>query len=115
MGAFSSMVKDLVSTYDNEFENVVLRGWNSVKEQSAVPGYFNEPFRSYIEDRFVADTFTARKTGGSAQELSQAFLDNSQAQLADPVYPHKRKKLGICDGLSRRLFVCVSQCSNHRP
>jgi hypothetical protein len=97
MGAFSNMVKDLVANYDHEFENVVLEGWNSVKLQSAEDGYFNEPFRSYIEDRFIADTFKKSAPGSSVQALSQAFLDTSQASLADPVYPMKRTDLGICE------------------
>ena len=78
MGAFSNMVKGLVADYDREFEDLVLSGWESVKAQSVKPGYFNEPFRSYIADRFVADTFQESKPGKTAQELSQAFLDNSQ-------------------------------------
>jgi hypothetical protein len=94
IGAFNNMVKGLVADYDQEFEQVVLKGWESVKAQSADPNYFNQPFRSYIADRFVADTSQDRKAGGSPQDLSQAFLDHSQARLAD--YPRKRD-LGICD------------------
>jgi len=98
VGAFNNMVKGLVADYDHEFENVVLRGWQSLKEQSADPAaYFNEPFRSYIADRFVADTSKERKAGSSAQELSQTFLETSQAMMADPVYPKKRTDLGICE------------------
>jgi hypothetical protein len=97
MGAFTNMVKDLVANYNQQFENVVLRGWDSVRTQSAEEGYFNEPFRSYIEDRFVADTFEKSPQGSSAQALSQAFLNHSQASLADPLYPMKRTDLGICE------------------
>jgi len=97
IGAFNNMVKGLVADYDQEFEQVVLKGWRSVKEQSANPSYFNEPLRSYIADRFVADTSQDRKAGSSVQELAQAFLDHSQAKLADPVYPKKRTDLGICE------------------
>jgi hypothetical protein len=96
MGAFTNMVKGLVADYDDEFQNVVLRGWASLKAQSAAPGYFNEPFRSYIADRFIADTYHPG-AGKSPQEMSQAFLDNSQAVLADPVFPQKRTDLGICE------------------
>ena len=97
IGAFSNMVKGMVADYDKEFEFVVLRGWESVKRQSAQDGYFNEPFRSYIEDRFVADTFKESTPGSSVKGLSQAFLDSSQAKLADPVYPMRRTDLGICE------------------
>ena len=97
MGAFSSMVKSLVADYDHEFENVVLLGWQSIKAQSADPSYFNEAFRSYIEDRFVADTFKEKTPGSSVQELSQAFLETSQAKLADPIYPVTRTTLGFCE------------------
>jgi len=97
MGAFINLVKGLVAEYDQEFEKVVLRAWNSVKAQSAEPGYFNEAFRSYVSDRYVADTFKEKKPGGKAQDLSQAFLDHSQAKLADPVAPGKRSYLGICE------------------
>jgi hypothetical protein len=97
MGAFSNMVKGLVAQYDSEFEQLVLRGWTSVKEQSNEPNFFYEPFRSYIADRFIADTFQEAKPGKSAQEMSQAFLDNSQAKLADPIAPLKRTDLGICE------------------
>jgi hypothetical protein len=57
----ATWLRVMVADYDHEFENVVLRGWQSVKEQSAVEGYFNESFRSYIEDRFVADTFKRKR------------------------------------------------------
>jgi hypothetical protein len=97
MGAFSSTVKGLVADYDREFENVVLSGWQRVKTESAKDGYFNEPFRSYVADRFIADTFQENKPGKSAQELSQAFLDNSQAKLADLTGPATRTNLGICE------------------
>jgi hypothetical protein len=98
IGAFNNMVKSLVADYDQEFEKVVLKGWASVKAQSqpSNPGYFNEPFRSYIADRFVADTSQDRKSGSGPQELAQAFLDHSQAKMAEP-YLHKRAKLGICE------------------
>jgi hypothetical protein len=97
IGAFNNMIKGLVADYDHEFEQVVLTGWGSVKNQSAKPGYFNEPFRSYIEDRFVADTSQDTKPGSSPQQLAQAFLDHSQATMADPVSPMKRTDLGICE------------------
>jgi hypothetical protein len=97
MGAFINLIKGMVAEYDREFERVVLRGWESVKTQSASPEYFNEPFRSYVADRFVADTFQESKPGSNVQDLSQAFLDHSQAKLADPVAPGKRTNLGICE------------------
>ena len=97
MGAFTNMVKNLVADYDREFEMLVLRGWDSVKNAVAQPGYFNEPFRSYIEDWFVGDTFRPNKPTASARELAQAFLDTSQAELADPVAPGHRKDLHICE------------------
>jgi hypothetical protein len=97
VGAFNNMVKGLVADYDREFEQVVVKGWVSVKNQAANPNFFNEAFRSYIADRFVADTSKPRKDGSSPQELSQAFLDTSQAKMADPVYPTKRTDLGICE------------------
>jgi hypothetical protein len=97
MGAFSNMVKDLVSDYDRQFEHVVLSGWQKVKQLSATEVYFNQPFRSYISYRFVADTFQDNKPDASAQALSQAFLDRSQAKLADPVAPYKRSVFEICE------------------
>jgi hypothetical protein len=96
MGAFNNMVNDLVADYDQQFESVVFTGWTSVKIQSAAPGYFNEAFRSYIEDRFVADTYMAGKPGSSAQELAQSFLNTSQARMQDPAFPAQRTDLGIC-------------------
>lgn len=111
MGAFSNMVKSLVADYDHEFESVVLGGWESVKTQSASPNYFNEPFRSYIEDRFVADTFKERTPGSSVQELSQAFLNESQAKLADPIYPVTRTTLGMCE----RGRYCLGYNDLFRP
>jgi hypothetical protein len=95
-GAFSNMVKSMVADYNQEFEGVVLSGWKSVKSQMASENYFNEPFRSYIADRFVADTSVERKQGSSVQDLSQAFLDQSQAKLADPV-GKRRTHFGICE------------------
>ncbi len=97
MGAFNNMVKDLVTEYDRQFEMVVLNSWRSLKLQSAGSDYFNKPFRSYLEDRFIADTFKASKTGATVQELSQSYLDTSQAKLVDSVYPMQRSDLGICE------------------
>ena len=98
MGAFTNLVKGMISEYDDEIQQVVLRGWESLKRQSKEGrGYFHEPFRSYVADRFVADTFQESKPGKSAQELSQAFLDSSQAKLEDPVAPLTRTGLGICE------------------
>jgi len=97
MGAFSGMVKDLVAEYNREMEDVVLKGWKDVKRQSVVPGYFNPGFYSYVADRFVVDTFSAPAPGASPQSLSQAFLDRSQAKMADPPGPGKRGSLGICE------------------
>lgn len=97
MGAFTNLVKQLVANYDQEFTQVVLKGWKSLKDQQAADRqWFNEPFRSYIADRFVADTFQAVKPGAGAQELSQDFLDHSQARLADPA-GERRTDLGICE------------------
>jgi hypothetical protein len=102
-GAFSNMVKGLVADYDQEFQSIVLTGWRSVKTQSATPGYFNESFRSYIEDRFVADTYQPNKPDASLQELSQSFLDHSQAKLAEPVEPGRRSQFGLC----KRTQYCL--------
>jgi hypothetical protein len=97
MGAFNNMVKGIVAEYNNEYENVIQRGWLSLKRQQRDPNYFNEPFRSYIADRFIANTNKERKTGGTVQELSQAYLDQSQAEMADPVLPLTRSNLGVCE------------------
>ena len=98
MGGFINIVKGLVTDYNGEFEAMVLRGWESVKTQIATtPGFFNEPFRSYVSDRFVADTLEETKSAAGAQALAQSFLDHSQAKLADPVAPGTRTALGICE------------------
>jgi hypothetical protein len=95
MGAFNNMVKGLVADYNHQYENVMFNGWISLKKQQAAdPHFFNEPFRSYISDRFVADTNEKAQAGRTVQELSQAFLDHSQAKMVDPA---KRTSLGICD------------------
>jgi hypothetical protein len=125
MGAFNNMVKRIIAGYNDEYERVVMNGWLSLKEQQAAnKDYFNEPFRSYIADRFVADTNRERKTGGTVQELSQAFLDHSQAQMVDPVFPVKRTQIGICErgryclgyiGLFRRGLSAIVDDSNADP
>jgi hypothetical protein len=98
MGAFNNMVKQIVANYNDEYERVVLNGWLSLKRQQADdPGFFNESFRSYITDRFVADTNMKNNPGATVQEVSQAFLDQSQAKMADPVPPVRRTNLGICE------------------
>lgn len=95
MGAFNNMVKGIVADYNREYENVVLNGWLSLKKQQAADrDFFNEPFRSYISDRFVGDTNKESQAGSSVQQLSQAFLDQSQAKMVDPA---KRTSLGICE------------------
>jgi hypothetical protein len=97
MGGFTNLIKGVVADYDKEFERVVLAAWKSVKDQQAVDGnWFNKAFRSYMADRFVADTFQDAKAGANAQDLSQAFLDRSQAKLADPV-GQGRTDLGLCE------------------
>ncbi len=111
IGAFNNMVRDIVAGYDHEFENVVFRGWGSVKQLSALPGYFNEPFRSYIADRFVADTLETQKNPGTAQEMSQAFLDHSEVKLADPVPPATRREFGICE----KQHYCLGYNDLFRP
>lgn len=64
IGAFSNLVKKIVSDYNDEYEKVILRAWFSLKQQQkANPDYFNEGFRSYIADRFIADTYKDRKIG----------------------------------------------------
>jgi hypothetical protein len=98
IGAFKNMVKRFVSDYNEEYERTMLRGWFSLKQQQSENGdYFNEPFRSYIADRFVADTNQPAKPGSSTPVLSQAFLDQSQAKMADPVPPMRRTSLGVCE------------------
>ncbi len=97
MGAFAGMVKDLVAEYNRALENVVLEGWKEVKRQLANPTDFNRAFYDYIADRFVADTFSPAKSGQTPQLLSQAYLDHSQAWMADPVAPAKRTDLGLCE------------------
>jgi hypothetical protein len=97
IGAFSSLVKDLVAEYNREFESVVLNGWADVKRQTVKPDYFNQAFHAYVSDRFIADTFSAAKPGQSWQAASQAFLDASQANMVDPGAPMKRTSLGICE------------------
>jgi hypothetical protein len=118
MGAFNNMVKSIVANYDDEYDKVVLRAWLSLKQQQKNDRhYFNEPFRSYISDRFVADTSKERKPGATVAELSQAFLDQSQAKLADPISPVKRQDFGICErgryclgytGLFSRSFLDIN-------
>jgi hypothetical protein len=95
MGAFNNMVKGIVADYNDEYESVVRNGWLSLKEQQhSDPYFFNEPFRSYIADRFVADTSNQSQPGRSVQQLSQDFLDQSQVKMIDPP---KRTSLGICE------------------
>lgn len=97
IGAFNNTVRGIVDGYDQEFENVVLRSWASVKQQSAEDGFFNEPFRSYIADRFVADTTEDPQPTDTVQNMSQYFLDHSQAKLANPVPPESRTRFGMCE------------------
>jgi hypothetical protein len=102
IGAFKNLVRRIVSDYNDEYEKVMLRAWFSLKQQQSIEhtednDYFNEPFRSYIADRFIADTNQPKKQGSSSQDLSQAFLDQSQAKMANPVPPMKRTSLGICE------------------
>jgi hypothetical protein len=97
MGAFTNMVKELVAEYNQKFESVVKLGWESVKEQSAKPNYFNEAFRSYIADRYVVDSNSESKPSPTVTDLAQAYLDGSQAKLVDPIAPRKRSDLEICE------------------
>jgi hypothetical protein len=96
MGAFSGMVKDLVAEYNREMEEVVLKGWEKVKELSAGKKYFNQAFHDYVAGRFVADTFSKTSPGASPQSLAQAFLDSSPANMTDPP-DGKRGGVGLCE------------------
>jgi hypothetical protein len=111
MGAFSGMVKDLVSEYNRELEDVVLKGWADIKQRSIVPGFFNGAFYEYVANRFVADPFVPAKSGQSPQSLSQAYLDHSQTWMADPVAPAKRTDLGLCE----KGRYCLGYNSLFRP
>jgi hypothetical protein len=96
MGSFSGMVKDLVAEYNREMEDVVLKGWEKVKELSSGEKYFNQAFHSYVAGRFVADTFSKPSPGASPQSLAQAFLDSSPANMTDPP-DGKRGGVGLCE------------------
>jgi hypothetical protein len=111
MGAFAGMVKDLVSEYNRALEEVVLTGWKDVKKQIATTSYFNRPFYHYVADRFIADTFVTAKSGQTPQQLSQAYLDRSQAWMADPAAPGKRTDLEICE----KGRYCLGYNSLFRP
>ena len=94
MGAFSNTVRNLVAGYNDALEEVVLRGWRSVKNQTRRPDYFDWDFYHYISDYYVADTHSKSKPS-VPQEAVQEFLDSSPAELADP--PETRTKVfGIC-------------------
>ena len=97
VGAFAEMVKKTVEDYNLEFEYVIERAWGALKERAAAPDFYNESFARYVSNRFVADTFQAPKSGRSPQELAQAFLDSSSAELKDPVVPRTRNDLNLCD------------------
>jgi hypothetical protein len=93
VGAFNNMIKNIVADYDLQFGEVVRRGWESVKDQMLDCRYFDEAFRSYIEDEFITDGGMAAAGGTTTQALSQSFLDSSQA---NPHWPLQRPDLGIC-------------------
>jgi len=98
IGAFSSTVSEAIDNYDQQIESIVLDGWNSLKSQIASNKHFyNEPYRSYLADRFIADPTTDAPVGKTLPEMSQAFLDYGQVKFADPVLPVTRKQLGICE------------------
>jgi hypothetical protein len=65
----------------------------------------------YISDQFIADTEQTPQKGKSAQEMSQAFLDHSQAMLADPVAPGTRKDYGFCE----RNRYCLGYAELFQP
>jgi hypothetical protein len=110
IGAFSNMVKGLVAEYDDAFQYVVLEGWQSLKQQMLSDAYFNEPFRSYISDRFVADTFQQPVADAGAQSLSQAYLDQTRAQLVDPIQG-TRQDVGVC----QRNKYCLGYADLFKP
>ena len=98
MGAFSNTVRNLVAGYNDALEEVVLRGWRSVKDQTQKPDYFDWDFYHYISDYYVADTHSKSEPSvppPPPQEAAQRFLDTSPAELADP--PETRTKVfGVC-------------------
>ena len=100
IGEFSSTIKDLVGTYNGAIETVVLRGWTSVKTQTATKDFFDKDFYGYIADRYVADA--EPEPAGSAaspakidpQKAAQQFLDTSGVRMADS--EENRRRFGIC-------------------
>lgn len=86
-------MRDLLSSYNDQVENIVLLGWDKIRRDSAFPGYYDRDFYEYIADHFLADTY-AQSPPGSPQEASQAFLDSSPARLGDS--EEARVRFGLC-------------------
>lgn len=97
VAGFNNRVKTLVNDYNDAVGAVVLRGWNQIKADATDPNYFNKPFRRYISDLFIADTFKSLDQTESAQEIAQDYLDHSQATIAAPRDADYREKNLICD------------------
>ena len=94
IGAFTRTIRNLVATYNGAIEEVVYMGWKSVQRQMETPGFFDEPFYSYVADTYIADTYKPGTPKG-AQEAAQKYLDTSQATMADePV--GRTRVFGVC-------------------
>ncbi len=94
MGKFSSVVRDLVGEYNGALEQVVVRGWGSVRGQTQAADFFNRPFYHYIADRYIAESYTAPTSKTTNQDAAQNLLENGSATMVDP--ESRTNNFGIC-------------------
>ena len=83
IGTFASSVRELVGTYNESIERVVLRGWGFLDGLTRQPGYFDQPFYHYISDRFIGDRAGAA-IPSDFQAAAQDYLDTSPGTIKDP-------------------------------
>jgi hypothetical protein len=94
MGEFNSVIKNLVTDYNDALGKVVLSGWGVLELETRKSGYFDEDFYHYIADHYIADTHSSTKPSGT-QPAAQSFLDTSSASWAD-TDEIRTNQFGIC-------------------
>jgi hypothetical protein len=83
IGAFASVLKELVGNYNDSLERVVLRSWGFVRSRIASGNFFDPAFYHYVSDRYVGSV-QSPINGKDPQAAAQQFLDSSRAKLTFP-------------------------------
>jgi hypothetical protein len=113
IGAFANAVRELVGSYNDSIEQVVLRGWDFLRNGTRQPGYFDEPFYHYISDRFIDDRAGAA-TPSDYQAAVQDYLDTSPGTIKDSLPGTPRAGIAVSQCCYRFVHVGGNCCNLYK-